>query len=73
MKLKLPDNEQEQIEFIHDAVLDHFKGSSALAREWFEADNYYLKGEAPVKSIRSGNINEVFKAVKKLIEEDSGE
>lgn len=69
MKLIFPESEHEQIEFIHDIIIDHFKGSSELAREWFEAENHFLRGETPIKSIRSGNMEEVFEAVKKLVGE----
>ena len=67
--LIFPENEHEQIEFVHDIILDHFKGSKELARDWFETENYYLRGETPIKSKRSGNMEEVFEAVKKLVGE----
>ena len=70
MKITLPVGEQEQIEFIHDTILEHFKGSSVLAREWFESENTFLHGETPIKSIRSGDVEKVFKVVKKLIDKE---
>lgn len=69
MRFKFPDTEQEQIEFIHDTVLEYFKGSKELSRQWFEGENICLKGETPIKHIRSGNIELVFKAVKNLVDE----
>jgi hypothetical protein len=66
---QMPLDEQEQIEFIHDIILEHFKGSNKLAREWFESENTSLHGETPIKSIRSGNVEKVFKLVKKLVED----
>ena len=65
-----PELEQEQIEYVHDSILEHFKGNSVLAREWFETENTSLHGETPIKSIRSGNVERVFKIVKQLIDKE---